>query len=115
MVEAWTREGGDEFARRGDPGNPDSLRDEARLHNERLRALSRKVFENFCRLVRLCTPKHGLPTVERTRPAREGGMSEEAKVERAWQRYRELLSRRQLKCGVTCPLERIGRCTGGCW
>ena len=53
--------------------------------------------------------------VDRPREDHARVSSEDPKVERAWQRYRELMARGKLRCGVTCPLDRIGRCTGGCW
>ncbi len=88
---------------------------EARPRCEELHPLARRVFKNFSRLVRLrfaglsgVTPAPP-PQSARRRPAKALAVSE------AWRRYRDLMARGKLRCGVTCPLDRIGQCTGGCW
>jgi hypothetical protein len=73
------------------------------------------MFKNFCRLVQVrfagvgAAPPPPSPQPTRRRSAKD------LTVEEAWERYRELMARRKLRCGVTCPLDRIGQCTGGCW
>lgn len=115
MVEEWAHEYGAELAEMGNAVNPERMLEEVPAQCEKLRSLSRQVFNNFCRLVHLRHAGMGSPTVDRQRQGDQKGSEEDSRVERAWRQYRELLSRGRLRCGVTCPLWHIGHCTGGCW
>jgi GMP synthase-like glutamine amidotransferase len=115
MIGQWAREYAGELAEAVEPAEAARMLEQAPARCEQLHPLSRRVFQNFCHLVQLrhtgvaCAPTGGQQEGERRAPARD------AAVERAWQGYRELIARGKLRCGVTCPLDRIGHCTGGCW
>ncbi|MFQ5804562.1 MAG: type 1 glutamine amidotransferase [Candidatus Methylomirabilales bacterium] len=112
MIGEWAREYGAEL---GDLVNRAHMLEEAPAQFERLRPLSRQVFNNFRCLICLRASKRGSPTADWPRQGDQTGSAENPKVERARQRYRELMLRGQLRCGPTCPLWHIGHCTGGCW
>lgn len=115
MVEEWVDEYGAELAELGETVNPEKLLEETPAQWETLRPLSRQVFENFRRLLCLRAQRSGSPTADRLQPGDQKSSKGDRKLERAWQRYRELMSRGLLRCGITCPLWHIGHCTGGCW
>ncbi|MBI2561383.1 MAG: type 1 glutamine amidotransferase [candidate division NC10 bacterium] len=95
--------------------DPAQMREQAPARCAALLPVARRVFKNFTRLVQLRGPGVGAQPVDRPpQPARRRS-ARDLTVEQAWQRYRELMARGKLRCGVTCPLDRIGRCTGGCW
>jgi GMP synthase-like glutamine amidotransferase len=112
MVFEWAREYGAEM---GELMNLERIAQETAAQCETLRPLSRQVFSNFRSLIRLRASKARLRPADRQRQGDQKGSEGDRKVERAWQRYRELISKGQLRCGATCPLWRIGHCTGGCW
>ncbi len=115
MVEEWLREYVEEFAEFGGAVDPAQMLEEATAQCEALLPHARRVFKNFCRLVRLRFAGVGsAPAPPAHQPVRRRS-AKELTLEQAWQRYRELMARGKLRCGVTCPLDRIERCTGGCW
>jgi len=116
MVAEWVREYAGELATLGGAVDVEQMLAEAPARCEELRSLSRRVVLNFRRLVEVrfagvgsVVPVEPLPE----RPKRVS--SRNLTVEQAWQQYRELMAKGKLRCGVTCPLDRIGQCTGGCW
>ena len=113
MVEEWTRQYGAELAELGDTVNPEKMLEETPAQWEKLHLLSRQVFRNFCRLVHLRGTESA--TADHEQRGGEKSLEGNSRVERAWQRYRELMAMGRLRCGVTCPLWHIGHCTGGCW
>lgn len=115
MVEEWLREYAGELTGLGEPVDPGRLLEETPDQCEKLRSVSRQVFQNFLRLVRLRASKPESPTLDPAPRVELQGSGGDPRVDRAWQRYRELVARGRLRCGVTCPLDRIGHCTGGCW
>jgi len=115
MVEEWVREDGGELKGRRGLVNPASVLAETPAQCERLRDIASRVFTNFCRLSKLRYAGIGSALPEQPSPAKSTSARDEARVARAWQAYRELMAKGQLRCGVTCPLDGIGQCTGGCW
>ena len=115
MVRGWVHEYGREIDELGRVGDQERTLEETPARCEALRSVSREVFSNFHRLARLRAMKPEAPTADRQREENARGGLKDPKMERAWQRYREFMARGKLRCGVTCPLDRIGRCTGGCW
>ncbi|MFQ5848594.1 MAG: type 1 glutamine amidotransferase [Candidatus Methylomirabilales bacterium] len=115
MIGEWSGEYGAELAAVRDLVNPAQMLGETPAQCEKLRPLSRQVFNNFRCLICLRASRRGSPTTDWLRQGNQTGSGEDPKVDRAWQRYRELMSRGQLRCGVTCPVWHIGHCTGGCW
>jgi len=116
MVEEWVREYAGELATLGGAVDVEQMLAEARARCEGLRSLSRRFFQNFCRLVEVRYA--GVGSVVPVEPLPEKPKqvsSRNLTVEQAWQQYRELMAKGKLRCGVTCPLDRIGQCTGGCW
>lgn len=116
MIAAWVGEYGGELAELGEAVDPERMLTEAPARYEALSPLARRVFKNFSRLVKLRYAGIGsVVPVDRPRQAVRRTPARELTVEQAWQVYRELMARGRLRCGVTCPLDRIGHCTGGCW
>jgi hypothetical protein len=115
MVEAWVREYGTELKDPGEQRSAASLLEETPAQCERVRSLAKQIFTNFCRLSKLRFAGIGSALPEPPTPTKSTSARDEARVARAWQAYRELMARGQLRCGVTCPLDGIGQCTGGCW
>ena len=116
MVEAWVREYAGEFATLGGVVDVEQMLAEAPARCEVLRFLSRRLFQNFRRLVELRFAGVGVvaPVEQPTQPIRRASKGS-LTVEQAWEAYRELMAKGRLRCGITCPLDRIGQCTGGCW
>jgi len=115
LVEEWTREYGVELTDLDGLVDARAMVAEARGRCGDLHPLSRRVFKNFCRLVQLRFVGVGsAPPPQPQHPARRRS-ARDLTVEQAWQLYRELMTKGKLRCGVTCPLDRIGQCTGGCW
>lgn len=112
MIEEWARE---YRADLGDLANLERTLEEASAQCEKLQALSRQMFENFLGLLHLHTSRRSLTSANRHEQGDQGGSEEDKKIERARQRYRELVLRGQLRCGVNCPLYHRDHCTGGCW
>lgn len=112
MIEEWARE---YRADLDDPANLERMLDEAPVQCEQLRTLSRQMFDNFVGLIRDRATKPASRPREWHRQGDQKDSEEDRKVERARQRYRELVLRGQLRCGVNCPLCHIDHCTGGCW
>ncbi|HLE80990.1 MAG TPA: type 1 glutamine amidotransferase [Dehalococcoidia bacterium] len=115
MVEEWVREYGGELEGLRGLVTPASVLAQTPPQCERLRDIASRVFTNFCRLSRLRYAGIGSALPEQPSPAKSTSARDEARVARAWQAYRALMAKGQLRCGVTCPLDRIGQCTGGCW
>ncbi|MBI4737113.1 MAG: hypothetical protein HY766_13830 [candidate division NC10 bacterium] len=112
MIDQWVRQYGADLDGTADPAQ---MREQAPARCAALLPVARRVFKNFTRLVQLRCPGVGAEPADRPpQPARRRS-ARDLTVEQAWQRYRELMARGKLRCGVTCPLDRIGRCTGGCW
>lgn len=116
MVAEWVREYATELATLGRAVDVERMLAEAPARCEELHALSRRLFQNFCRLVALRYAGVGpvAPADPPPQPARRASRRH-LTVEEARQQYRELMGKGKLRCGVTCPLDRIGQCTGGCW
>jgi hypothetical protein len=121
MLEEWVREYAVELAKLGGTGDPDLMLPEAQSRCEDLAPSSRRLFKNFCRLVELRYTGVGAGVgaasmaLEEPKERVRGRPAKQFTVEQAWQQYRELMVKGKLRCGVTCPLDRIGQCTGGCW
>ena len=115
MIGQWAHEYAGELAEGVETAEAARMLEQAPARCEQLYPLSRRVFQNFCRLVQLRYAGVGCAPIGRQREAERQPPTRDAAVERAWQRYRELMARGRLRCGVTCPLDRIGHCTGGCW
>ncbi len=115
LVEEWTREYAAELAELDGAGDAGAILAEARARYDELNPLSRRVFQNFCRLVQLRFAGVGavspLPSPQPVRRRSAKALT----VEEARHQFQELMARGKLRCGVTCPLDRIGQCTGGCW
>lgn len=116
MVAEWVREYAGELATLGRAVDAEQMLAEASVRCEALRSVAGQVFQNFHRLVELRFAGVGAgapvePAPEKPNP----GSRRKLTVEQAWQQYRELMAKGKLRCGVTCPLDRIGQCTGGCW
>jgi GMP synthase-like glutamine amidotransferase len=115
MIEEWVREYSAELAALDELVNQVSILEQTPAQCEELRAVSRRVFKNFSRLVKLryagvgAPPPPSSPLPVRRRSAKD------LTVEEARQRFHELMAKGKLRCGITCPLDRIGQCTGGCW
>ena len=115
LVEKWTHEYAAEFAELDGGVDVHAILAETPTRCEELGPMSRRVFKNFCRLVQLRFAGVGAAPAPRPQESVRRRAAKELTVEEAWQRYRELMAKGRLRCGVTCPLDRIGRCTGGCW
>ena len=115
MVEEWVREYGSELRKPGEQLRAATLLEETSAQCERLRSLAKQVFTNFCRLSKLRYAGIGAALPEPPAPTKSRSVRDETRVAHAWQAYRALMAKGQLRCGVTCPLDRIGQCTGGCW
>lgn len=115
MVAEWVREYGGELQKLGGLVNPAILLAETPAQCERLRYAANRVFTNFCRLSKLRYAGIGSALPEPPAPTKSRSVRDETRVAHAWQAYRALMAKGQLRCGVTCPLDRIGQCTGGCW
>jgi GMP synthase-like glutamine amidotransferase len=116
MVEAWIGEYGGELARVGQAVESGRLLTESPARCHDLQSLAGRVFENFCRLVRLrFAGVDSLPAEPLQPEVRSGAKRKALTLEQAWEQYRQLIAKGKLRCGVTCPLDRIGHCTGGCW
>jgi GMP synthase-like glutamine amidotransferase len=116
MIAEWVRAYADELSALGGLVHVDRMLAEAAARCGEMNTLSRRVFKNFCRLVQLRFAGVGSVPAEATHPAaRSGAKRKSLTVEQAWEQYRRLLAKGTLRCGVTCPLDRIGHCTGGCW
>jgi hypothetical protein len=116
MVAEWVREYAGELATLGGAVDVEQMLAEAPARCEGLRSLSGRVFQNFRRIVELRYAGVGAvapvePVPEKPNPVSRRKLT----VEQAWQQYRELMAKGKLRCGVTCPLDRISQCTGGCW
>lgn len=116
VIADWVREYGGELAALGEEVDVERMLADAPTRCENLGCVSRRVFRNFCHLVELRYAGVGpaAPTEPPRQPARRASRRNPTVVE-ARQQYRELMAKGKLRCGVTCPLDRIGRCTGGCW
>lgn len=116
MVADWVREYAAELARLGAEVDAAGMLAEAPARCEELRVWSRRLFQNFCRLVSLRYAGVG-PVVSPERPPLQarGPSGRKMTVEQARQVYRDLMAKGKLRCGVTCPLDKIEECTGGCW
>lgn len=112
MIEEWARE---YRADLGDLANAERILEEAPAQCEKLQALSRQMFENFLGLMRHAAARRASLAADRHRQGDHERSEEDRKVDRARQRYRELVLRGQLRCGVNCPLYHRDHCTGGCW
>lgn len=113
MVEAWAHEYAGELDGTADAAG---LLAETHARCADLAPVSRRVFQNFCRLVELRYTGVGAATpVDSPRSPKPRGTKAAPDVAQAWQAYRMLMAKGKLRCGVTCPLDRIGHCTGGCW
>jgi GMP synthase-like glutamine amidotransferase len=116
MIAELVREYVAELATLGESVNVEGMLAEASARCEELRSLSRRVFQNFRRLVELRFAGVGSVAPVEPVPEKPNRVSRRRlTVEQAWQQYRELMAKGKLRCGVTCPLDRIGECTGGCW
>jgi GMP synthase-like glutamine amidotransferase len=115
MVKEWVGEYSGELEGMRGPVTRASVLAETPTQCERLRDVANRVFTNFCRLSKLRYAGIGSALPEQPSPAKSTSARDEARVARAWQAYRALMANGQLRCGVTCPLDRIGQCTGGCW
>ncbi len=116
MVEEWVREYAGELATLGETVDVEQMLAEAPARCEGLRTLSGRIFQNFCRLVELRYAGVGSVVPVEPVPENPNRVSRrKSTVEQAWQQYRELMAKGKLRCGITCPLDRIGQCTGGCW
>lgn len=112
MIDRWVHQYGADLDGTADPAQ---ICEQAPARCAALLPVARRVFKNFTRLVQLRCPGVGAEPVDRPpQPARRRS-AKDLTVEQAWRRYRELMARGKLRCGITCPLDRIGRCTGGCW
>jgi GMP synthase-like glutamine amidotransferase len=115
MVEEWVRGYAGELVNLGDAVDPEHMLRESPARCQEISSLSRRMFRNFCRLVQLrfagvgAAPPPPSPQPVRRRSAKD------LTVEEARQRFQELMAKGKLRCGITCPLDRIGQCTGGCW
>jgi len=116
MVEAWVREYAGELATLGKAVDVERMLAEAPARCQELRSLSRRLFQNFCRLVEVRFAGVGpVARVESLLEKPNPVSRRKLTVEQAWQQYRDLMVKGKLRCGITCPLDRIGQCTGGCW
>lgn len=115
MVEEWLHAYSGELEGLAGQGDRTSVLAETPTQCESLRTVAKQVFTNFCRLSTLRYAGIGLTLPDLPLPTRSRSTRDEARVARAWQAYRELMAKGHLRCGVTCPLDRIGQCTGGCW
>lgn len=116
VIADWVREYGGGLAALGEEADLERMLAGAPTRCEDLLFVSRRVFGNFCHLVELryagVGPAASLdPPRQPVRRASKGRLTQE----QARQQYRELIAKGKLRCGVTCPLDRIGECTGGCW
>ncbi len=112
MIDQWVRQYG---ASLDGAADPTQMCEQAPARCEALLPVARRVFKNFTRLVQLRYTGVGAQPVDRPPQPAKRRSAKDLTVEQAWQRYRELMARGKLRCGITCPLDRIGRCTGGCW
>jgi GMP synthase-like glutamine amidotransferase len=115
MAEEWVRGPDGGFGSLPDAANPTQMLWESPIRHEEISPLSRRLFMNFCRMVQVRFAGVGaaLPPPS-PQPVRRRS-AKDLSVEEARQRYRELMAKGKLRCGITCPLDRIGQCTGGCW
>lgn len=112
MIDRWVRQYGADLDGTADPAQ---ICEQAPARCAALLPVARRVFKNFTRLVQLRCPGVGAEPVGRPPQPPKRRSAKDLTVEQAWHRYRELMARGKLRCGVTCPLDRIGHCTGGCW
>ncbi len=112
MIEEWAHEYHADLA---DLADPERILEEAPAQCERLRALSRQVFENYLGLIRDRASKRGSLSADRHQQGDQIRSEEDRNVERARQRYLELVLRGPMRCGLNCPLCHMDHCTGGCW
>ena len=112
LIDQWVRQYGADLDGTADPAQ---MREQAPVRCAELLPLSRRVFKNFTRLVQLRYTGVGAEPVDRPQQPVRRRSARDLTVEEAWQRYRELMAKGKLRCGITCPLDWIGRCTGGCW
>lgn len=116
MIADWVHDYADELASLGKAVDPARMLAEAPARCSEIGALARRLFQNFCRLVSLRYAGVGpVASPEGPPPQTRRSSGRKMAVEQARQVYRELMARGKLHCGVTCPLDKIGACTGGCW
>lgn len=115
MLAEWVREYATAPAALGGAAHVERMLAEAPERCGELRAGSRRLFRNFCRLVALRYAGIGPVAPVEAPPQARRPAGKKMTMEQAWQLYRDLMARGKLRCGVTCPLEKIGQCTGGCW
>ncbi|HSD51370.1 MAG TPA: type 1 glutamine amidotransferase [Candidatus Methylomirabilis sp.] len=116
MVEDWVREYAGELTTLGGAVDAEQMLAEASTRCEALRSMSRRVFQNFHRMVELRYAGVGaVAPVEQPAQSIPRAPKPSITMEQAWEAYRVLMATGRLRCGITCPLDRIGQCTGGCW
>lgn len=115
LAEAWARAYEQELATAPQAVDIRRMLEEASARCAELVPLSRRVFGNFCRLVRLRYAGVGAAPAPPPQPPVRRRSGRDLTLEQARRQYHELMAKGKLRCGVTCPLDRIGQCTGGCW